>query len=95
MLDLIDFVKQHVRIDESEDEAYLTLLIDAAKAELKSSGVREVDEGAPFYPLYQKAVAIQVLLDYDKYDKFMNVEGLKNALREITLKLKDYGGDTS
>ena len=95
MLNLIDFVKQHVRIDESEDDTYLTLLIDAAKANLKISGVREREEGDPLYPLYQIAVAIQVLLDYDKYDKFMNVEALKKALLEITLKLKDYGEGTS
>ncbi|UQD53308.1 phage gp6-like head-tail connector protein [Bacillus methanolicus] len=95
MLNLIDFVKQHVRIDESEDDTYLTLLIDAAKANLKISGVREREEEDPLYPLYQIAVAIQVLLDYDKYDKFMNVEALKKALLEITLKLKDYGEGTS
>jgi hypothetical protein len=91
----MEFVKQYARIDESEDESYLTLLIDAAKVELQSSGVPEIEEGNSLYPLYQKAVAIQVLLDYDKYDKSMNIDALKRSLTTIILKLKAYGGDTS
>lgn len=88
MSDLLDVVKQKLKIDEAEDEL-VSFYIESAKESLKQSGVEEQDSA-----LYQNAVMIQVLLDYENQDKDLNVGALKNALHSIVLKLKTYKGES-
>lgn len=85
---MLDMVKQQLRIDGSEEDALLQLLIDSAKEYLLRSGVRESDTA-----LYKTAVITHVLLSYENRDKTLNVWSLESVLRTAILQLRDYGGD--
>lgn len=80
-------VKQKLKLDDNEDEL-IDHYIESAKETLLRAGVKE-QEGS----LYQNAVLIQVLLDYENYDVGMSVESMKAALHSITLQLKSFGGE--
>ncbi|BAD74817.1 MULTISPECIES: head-tail connector protein [Geobacillus] len=83
-------VKNYLRIDGSEDDAILTLLIDGAKEYLKNAGVPESDSA-----LYKLAVMLYVALHYENRDPSAKMDKLNFAFESIVLQLKDYGGDTS
>lgn len=84
---LLDGVKQRLKIDGSEENDFLTLLIDGAKEHLKNAGVpipTDGNEGA----LYKQAIQIHVLLNYENYDTSLNVDKLNKALNSIILQLR-------
>ncbi|WP_416729204.1 head-tail connector protein [Fictibacillus sp. JL2B1089] len=86
MLDLtLDELKNWLRIDGSEDDGLLTLLISAAKEDLKDSGVPESNK-----PHYKLAVMLYVSLHYENRDPSSKIEKLNKPYQDLILKLKDY-----
>lgn len=86
----LDELKNYLRIDGSEDDSILTLLIDGAKEFLKNAGVPETDSA-----LYKLAVMLYVGLHYENRDPGSKMDKLNFAFESIVLQLKDYGGDTT
>lgn len=85
MNDFLGDLKTYLRIDGSEDDVVLTLLIDAAKEYLSNAGVPE-SEGK----LYKVAVMLYVALHYENRDPSMKIEKFNFALESIILQLKSY-----
>ena len=86
----LEELKKFLRIDGSEDDDILTLLVNAAKEALKKAGVPESDSD-----LYKLAVMLYVVLYYENRDPSTKMDKLNFAFESIVLQLKDYGGDTS
>ncbi|MFD0768867.1 head-tail connector protein [Bacillus sp. CGMCC 1.60114] len=82
---MLEQVKGFLRIDGSEDDINLTLLIDSAKESLKGAGVQERDSA-----LYRLSVLIYVALQYDP-DSYAKLE---NTLQTNILQMK-YKGEES
>ena len=87
--ELFNFVKEKLKIDGSEGDDILALHVDAAKEKLLGAGVPESDKS-----LYKLTVLLQVMLDYENYDKSLNTVALQNAITSNILLLRPYGGDT-
>ncbi|EOO28620.1 hypothetical protein IIU_05738 [Bacillus cereus VD133] len=79
---MLSQVKEYLRIDGSEDDRNLTLLLDAAKEWLADSGVPEKDTS-----LYQVTVLIYVALQYDP-DTYKRLEP---SLERNVLTMRCYG----
>ncbi|MED0702822.1 head-tail connector protein [Aeribacillus composti] len=86
----LEELKKYLRIDGSEDDDILTLLIDGAREYLKNAGVPESES-----KLYKLAVMLYVSLHYENRDPSVKIDKLNFAFESIVLQLKDYGGDTS
>jgi uncharacterized phage protein (predicted DNA packaging) len=86
----LDEVKNYLRIDGSEDDGILTLLVDGAKEYLANAGVPESDSA-----LYKLAVMLYVALHYENRDPSTKMDKMNFAFESIVLQLKDYGGDSS
>jgi uncharacterized phage protein (predicted DNA packaging) len=89
---MLDLVKSALKIDGDETESDVKLLIDAAIEDLEASGVPRQTEGKET-ALYKRAVIIYSILNYENYDKTLNVVALNNSLQSIILKIKSYGGE--
>jgi hypothetical protein len=88
LLDLsIGELKSYLRIDGDGDDSRLILLINGAKESLLDAGIVESDKFQ-----YKIAVMTNVLLNYENYDKSLNVEKLEKSLETAILKLRSYGG---
>jgi uncharacterized phage protein (predicted DNA packaging) len=86
MLDLtLGELKNYLRIDGSEDDGILTLLMSAAKEYLADAGVPETDKAN-----YKLAVMLYVALHYENRDPSIKIEKLNYSLQSIILQLKDY-----
>ncbi|MCM3736444.1 head-tail connector protein [Bacillus cytotoxicus] len=85
MSDMLEQVKGFLRIDGSEDDINLTLLIDSAKESLKTAGVQENNSA-----LYRLSILIYVALQYDP-DSYAKLE---STLQTNILKMK-YNGEES
>jgi uncharacterized phage protein (predicted DNA packaging) len=83
----LEELKNYLRIDGSEDDTLLTLLIDGAKEYLKNAGVPESDSA-----LYKLAVMLYVALHYENRDPSAKMDKMNFAFESIVLQLKDYGG---
>jgi uncharacterized phage protein (predicted DNA packaging) len=83
----LDELKNYLRIDGSEDDALLTLLVDSAKEYLQNAGVPESDSAQ-----YKLAVMLYVALHYENRDPSAKMEKMNFAFESIILQLKDYGG---
>ncbi|WP_310191362.1 head-tail connector protein [Bacillus sp. 3255] len=77
-------LKGYLRIDGSEDDLTLALLIEAAKEYLNKAGVVE-QEGAS----YTLAIMLYVSLHYENRDPSMKIDKLNFSLESIILQLKD------
>jgi uncharacterized phage protein (predicted DNA packaging) len=86
----LEELKKYLRIDGSEDDDILTLLIDSAKEFLKNAGVPESES-----KLYKLAVMLYVSLHYENRDPSVKIDKLNFAFESIVLQLKEYGGDAS
>ncbi|KZR60392.1 head-tail connector protein [Pseudobacillus badius] len=78
-------VKKFIRVDGSEDDDILALLIGAAKKDLSSAGVPEpigIDEQ------YNLAVMLYVSLHYENRDPSTQIDKLNVAYQSLILKLK-------
>jgi uncharacterized phage protein (predicted DNA packaging) len=88
MLNLtLDELKNYLRIDGSEDDMLLTLLIDGAKEYLANAGVPESDSS-----LYKLAVMLYVALHYENRDPSAKMDKMNFAFESIVLQLKYCGG---
>lgn len=81
----LELTKKYLRIDESEDDEILTLLIDSAIADLKDSGVPESDD-----PRYEVLVALHTALYSENRDPSLKIDKLNAAYENLLLKLKVY-----
>ncbi|MGG3800457.1 head-tail connector protein [Metabacillus fastidiosus] len=88
---MLEIIKKKLRVDGSEEDVDLALLIGAAKEYLSNSGVPLQEEGKES-ALYKQALIIYSFLNYENYDKALNVEALKLSLQTIILQMKSYGG---
>ncbi|WP_328699972.1 head-tail connector protein [Chengkuizengella marina] len=83
---MIEELKEYLRIDGSEDDVILTLLLDAAKEYLSNAGVLESES-----KLYKLAVLLYVTLHYENRDPSQKMDKLNFALQSIILQLKEWG----
>lgn len=88
MLTLQSFpeLKDSLRIDGSEDDDVLILLLDAAKASLKVAGVPEDKMTTDYLPLYKQAIILYLEMDYEYDEK--KIPRLERAFNRILLQLK-------
>lgn len=83
--ELLNVVKDYLRIDGSEDDSVLALLVDSAKDYLRDAGVPEdVDDTAK----YKLAVMLLVALNYENRNPGAKIEKLSFGLESIILQLK-------
>jgi uncharacterized phage protein (predicted DNA packaging) len=80
-------LKNYLRIDGSEDDDILTLLVGAAKKDLKDSGVSEPTAEAPD-ERYDLLVMLNVALHYENRDPSFKIDKLNYAYQNLILKLK-------
>ncbi|MBD1373719.1 phage gp6-like head-tail connector protein [Hazenella sp. IB182357] len=86
MMDLtLDELKHYLRVDGSEDDLFLALLVDSAKEYLANGGVPESDK-----PLYKLAIMLYVAYHFENRDPSAKVEKFNYGLQSIILQLKDY-----
>jgi len=78
-------LKTYLRIDGSEDDEILALLMDAAKEYLRNAGVVEPETTSRLYDL---AVMLYVALHYENRDPSMKMDRFSFALESIILQLK-------
>lgn len=83
----IDELKTYLRIDGSEDDQILALLMDAAKEYLTNAGVPPPPAESPS-KLYDLAVMLHVSLNYENRDPAQKIERFNFALESIILQLK-------
>jgi len=89
----LDEVKTYLRIDGSEDDAILALLMNSAKEYLANSGIPKPEQGSES-PLYNLAVMLYVALHYENRDPAARMDKFSFALESIILQLKNYGEST-
>lgn len=81
----LELLKEYLRIDGSEDDTVLALLLDAAKEFLRNAGVPEPREGEES-KLYDLAVMLRVHRERARDEK--EVERVDKSLTSIILQLK-------
>lgn len=81
----LELLKEYLRIDGSEDDTVLALLLDAAKEFLRNAGVPEPSEGEES-KLYDLAVMLRVHRERARDEK--EVERVDKSLTSIILQLK-------
>ena len=88
MINLQNFpeLKDSLRIDGSEDDSVLTLLLDAAKSSLKVSGVPEDKVTEDYLPLYKRALILFLEMEYEYDEK--KIPRLERAFTSTLLQLK-------
>lgn len=79
----LEELKGYLRIDGSEDDIVLTLLVEAAKEYLANAGVKEEPSS-----LYKLAIMLYVALHYENRDPSIKIEKFNFALESIILQLK-------
>ncbi|SDD27122.1 uncharacterized phage protein (possible DNA packaging) [Paenibacillus sp. UNCCL117] len=82
-LSLENELKPYLRIDGSEDDSVLALLVDAAKEYLTDAGVPESNAAK-----YKLAVMLLVALNYENRNPAMKIDKLSFSLESIILQLK-------
>ncbi|PLR93195.1 head-tail connector protein [Bacillus sp. T33-2] len=82
-------LKSYLRIDGSEDDSILALLVEAAKKDLRDSGVMDPIAETPD-ERYDLAVMLFVALHYENRDPSIKIDKLNAAYQSIILKLKTY-----
>ncbi|CAI6023410.1 hypothetical protein PAECIP112173_00342 [Paenibacillus sp. JJ-100] len=81
----LETLKKYLRIDGSEDDDILTLLIEASKEFLTGAGVPESNTA-----LYRLAVMMHVALNYENRNPAIKIESINFALQSIILQIKDW-----
>lgn len=80
---MLEQVKTYLRIDGSEDDAILALLIASAEEYLANAGVPKTNSA-----LYQLAVMLHVAMNYENRDPAAKMDGFSFALNSIILQLR-------
>lgn len=78
-------LKTYLRIDGSEDDSILALLVSAAEEYLADAGVPEEAKDTAKYKL---AVMLLVALNYENRNPGMKIDKLSFGLESIILQLK-------
>ncbi|WP_413373304.1 head-tail connector protein [Paenibacillus taichungensis] len=87
MLELpLETLKKYLRIDGSEDDDILALLIEVSKEYLAGAGVPESNTA-----LYRLAVMMHVALNYENRNPAIKIESINFALQSIILQTKEWG----
>ena len=88
MITLENFIelKDALRIDGSEDDNVLALLLNSAKAYLKGAGVPEEKITDETIDLYKQALIIYLEMDYEYDEK--KIPRLERSFTRILLQLK-------
>lgn len=88
MLTLENFteLKTALRIDGSEDDIVLALLLNAAKAYLKGAGVPEEKITEETLDLYKQAIILYLGFDYEYEER--KIAKLEKAFQRILLQLR-------
>lgn len=81
----LEELKTYLRIDGSEDDSILTLLLAAAGEYLKNAGVPDSNVTSASYKL---AIMLYVALHYENRDPSVKLERFSFALESIILQLK-------
>ena len=84
---MLQDVKEFLRVDGTYEDSVINSLIEAAKAELRISGVVERLTSDPDYPLYELAVKVIVTQNYE--DRGLEKRD-NRVLESLILKLKSY-----
>ncbi|MFW5438748.1 head-tail connector protein [Paenibacillus apiarius] len=79
----LEEIKTYLRIDGSEDDGILALLVDAAKEYLTDAGVPE-----QITAKYKLAVMLLVALNYENRNPGLKQDKLSFSLESIILQLK-------
>jgi uncharacterized phage protein (predicted DNA packaging) len=87
-LTLNDFIKKQLKIDGSEEDEILALLIAGAKEFLTKAGVPAPLSEDEMSSQFKLAVYIHTLLNYQNYESSLNVDALNNSLTTIILQLR-------
>lgn len=77
-------VKDYLRIEGSEEDGIVSLLLEAAKEALNKAGVSESDK-----PLYKVAVFLHVSMHYENRNPENKLEGYDQVFNHIIPKLKE------
>ncbi|UED78045.1 head-tail connector protein [Brevibacillus sp. DP1.3A] len=83
----LEELKTYLRIDGSEDDSILALLMGAAREYLTNAGVLEPPPEKPSTQ-YKLALMLYVALHYENRDPSEKVDGFNSALQSIILQLK-------
>lgn len=87
----LESVKAFLRIDGTYEDGVINSLLDAAEAELQSSGVRQRDPAERDFPLYEKAVKFIVERDYDgRVQSPTEANRSDKVIQSLILKLREY-----
>lgn len=79
-------LKTALRIDGSEDDKVLALLLKSAKAYLKGAGVPEEKITEETLDLYKQAIILYLGFDYEYEDR--KIAKLERAFQRILLQLR-------
>src|SRR5690606_42098661 len=85
----LDEVKTYLRIDGSEDDAILALLMNSAKEYLANSGIPEPEQGSE-RSSYNLAVMLYVALHYQNRDPAARMNKFRFALESMLLQRNVY-----
>ncbi|SFT04128.1 head-tail connector protein [Marininema halotolerans] len=80
----LDLLKNYLRIDGTEDDELLSLLISSAKEYFKNAGVPETDSD-----LYTLGIMRYCTLHYENRDPTLKMDEINAALQSIILQLKE------
>lgn len=78
-------VKTYLRIDGSEDDDILTLLIQAAEEYLANAGVPETEKSSAKYKL---AVMLHTAMNYENRNPAVKMQDFNKAFESIIWQLK-------
>ncbi|WP_426450662.1 head-tail connector protein [Paenibacillus sp. S-38] len=81
-------LKTYLRVDGSENDGFLALLVHSAKEYLKDAGVPESSS-----PRYKLAVMIQVALNYDRDGNAAMEKSLESLITQLRVGEASYGGN--
>lgn len=87
----LETVKMYLRIDGTEEDSFLGILIQMAKEFLLNAGVKESED-----KLYSLAVMMLVSHWYENREQSITgrvSRAIEYGLTSIILQLKSYGGD--
>ncbi|ERI10897.1 head-tail connector protein [Aneurinibacillus aneurinilyticus] len=79
----LEELKGYLRIDGSEDDMVLALLVEAAREYLADAGVKDDTTSR-----YKLAIMLYVALHYENRDPSIKIEKFNFALESIILQLK-------
>ncbi|AFC28391.1 hypothetical protein PM3016_1466 [Paenibacillus mucilaginosus 3016] len=83
----LDELKTYLRVDGSENDGFLALLVHSAKEYLKDAGVPESSSAR-----YKLAVMIQVALNYDRDGNAALEKALESLINQLRVGEPKHGG---